>query len=79
MICETCGRQEATNEDYKQYAEGEGDHLCWGDPFSCTAGVRIVTLEAERDRYRDALRLIVSAADQGHWQDAVDTARVALA
>lgn len=38
--CEHCGHPEAMPEDYDKYAEGEGEHLCWGEPFICEEWAR---------------------------------------
>ncbi len=54
-VCGTCGRRVADAADWASYGEGEGEHLCWNDPFACNSEVKIAALEAERDRYRDAL------------------------
>lgn len=49
--CATCGLPEAQDIDYERYDEGEGEHLCWGDPFACTAEVKSTAVAAERDHW----------------------------
>lgn len=34
-LCDHCGYPLAVQEDYDRYNEGEGEHLCWGDPWVC--------------------------------------------
>ena len=30
--CEVCRRPAASDDDWKSYEDGEGEHLCWGGP-----------------------------------------------
>lgn len=67
--CGQCGRPQATEWDYNTLPEGEGEGLCWRewDKSQCEgAAPSPESLQAERDRYRQALEAI---RDHGKTHD----------
>lgn len=55
-LCEHCGYPKATDEDWKTYGEGEGEHLCWGDPAVCHR--RAAEREARQRRIDETARAL---------------------
>lgn len=59
-ICKRCRNPIATQEDWDNIPEGEGEYLCWGDSFCSNDAEYIKRLEAEQDRLRALLMAAVT-------------------
>lgn len=85
--CKTCDRREATDDEWRDMAAGEGSDLCWGEP-GCSAHAvdwreRALAAERERDEARVLAETLAEqcrglAATLAHTAEERNEARQAL-
>lgn len=65
--CRNCHKPIATDEDWQQYDDGEGEHLCWGDRDYCGFGCDV----PRENHLADALVDLLAARDRRVAGDAL--------
>jgi hypothetical protein len=85
--CPVCARPRATEDDWDEYEDGEGEHLCWDKLDDGCVPANALALAADRDaqkaradRLAELLGLIYrwdhmdTAADGPYWRNEIAAA-----